>query len=55
VSCPRNQADLARRYGFLLTALRDWEQRRRRPERSAPVLLQVIEREPEAVERALLG
>ncbi len=49
------QADFARRYGFALTALRDWEQGRRRPERSARVLLRVIEREPEAVERALLG
>jgi putative transcriptional regulator len=47
------QADFARRYGFALTALRDWEQGRRRPERSARVLLRVIEREPEAVERAL--
>ena len=47
------QAEFARRYGFALTALRDWEQGRRRPERSARVLLRVIEREPEAVERAL--
>ena len=47
------QAEFASRYGFALTALRDWEQGRRRPERSARVLLRVIEREPEAVERAL--
>ena len=47
------QAEFASRYGFALTALRDWEQGRRRPERSARVLLRAIEREPEAVERAL--
>jgi len=47
------QATFARRYGFALSALRDWEQGRRRPERSARILLLVIEREPEAVERAL--
>lgn len=49
------QAEFAGRYGFALAALRDWEQGRRRPERSALVLLGVIEREPEAVERALAG
>ena len=49
------QAEFAGRYGFALTALRDWEQGRRRPERSARVLLSVIEREPEAVERVLAG
>ncbi len=47
------QAAFARRYGFALSALRDWEQGRRQPERSARILLRVIEREPEAVERAL--
>ncbi|MDU7524874.1 MAG: hypothetical protein E7K72_26495 [Roseomonas mucosa] len=34
-------------------SIRDWEQRRRRPEQAARVLLRVIDREPEAVERAL--
>lgn len=48
-----SQAAFAHRYGFALSALRDWEQGRRRPERSARILLRVIEREPEAVERAL--
>lgn len=47
------QAAFARRYGFALSALRDWEQGRRQPEHSARILLRVIERAPEAVERAL--
>jgi putative transcriptional regulator len=50
-----SQRDFAARYGFALSALRDWEQGRRRPERSARILLKVIEREPEAVERAVRG
>ena len=38
---------------FALSALRDWEQGRRRPERSARILLKIVEKEPEAVTRAL--
>lgn len=49
------QEQFASRYGFALTALQEWEKRRRRPDRSARVLLRVIEREPDAVERALAG
>jgi putative transcriptional regulator len=33
--------------------VRDWEQKRRRPEASARVLLKVIEHRPEAVDAAL--
>jgi putative transcriptional regulator len=33
--------------------VREWEQNRRRPEGAARVLLRVIEREPDAVSRAL--
>jgi putative transcriptional regulator len=33
--------------------MRDWEQRRRSPDPAARTLLQVIDREPEAVDRAL--
>jgi len=36
-----------------LSAVRDWEQGRRQPERSARILLKVVEKEPEAVTRAL--
>ncbi|KZD06769.1 helix-turn-helix domain-containing protein [Oceanibaculum pacificum] len=48
-----SQEQFARRYGFALSALRDWEQGRRQPDRAARLLLRVIEREPEAVQRAL--
>lgn len=47
------QAEFAARFGFDLRALQNWEQRRRRPERPARAFLRVIEREPEAVLRAL--
>ena len=48
-----SQDGFARRYGFSLHAVRDWEQRRRNPEAAARTLLVVIDREPQAVERAL--
>jgi putative transcriptional regulator len=47
------QAAFAARYGFSAAAVRDWEQKRRRPEASARILLKVIELRPEAVEEAL--
>ncbi len=47
------QRAFAEHFGFALSAVRDWEQGRRRPDRSARILLKVIEREPDAVERAL--
>jgi putative transcriptional regulator len=48
-----SQVAFARRYGFTPSALRDWEQSRGKPRRWEEILLRVIEREPEAVERAL--
>jgi len=48
-----SQEAFAQKYGFALSAVRDWEQGRRRPERSARILLKIVEREPEAVTRAL--
>jgi putative transcriptional regulator len=49
-----SQESFAATYGFAISAVRDWEQgRRRRPERSARILLKIVEREPEAVTRAL--
>ncbi len=45
--------EFAARFGFAKDAVKDWEQGRRRPERSARILLKVIEQEPTAVERAL--
>jgi putative transcriptional regulator len=48
-----SQGAFAARFGFSRSSVQDWEQKRRRPEASARVLLRVIEREPQAVERAL--
>jgi putative transcriptional regulator len=48
-----SQEAFAETYGFALAAVRDWEQGRRRPERSARILLKIVEKEPEAVTRAL--
>ncbi len=48
-----SQQAFAATYGFALSAVRDWEQGRRRTERSARILLKIVQREPEAVTRAL--
>jgi putative transcriptional regulator len=48
-----SQGGFAERFGFKVAAVRDWEQGRRQPERSARILLTVIDKEHEAVERAL--
>ena len=48
-----SQARFAERYGLSLATVRDWEQHRRHPDQAARVLLQVIVKEPEAVERYL--
>jgi putative transcriptional regulator len=48
-----SQESFAQTYGFALSAVRDWEQGRRQSERSARILLKVVEKEPEAVTRAL--
>ena len=45
----------ADRFGLDARAVQDWEQGRRVPDRAARVLLTVIERDPEAVDRALAG
>lgn len=48
-----SQRQFAQRFGFDIRAVQDWEQGRRQPERSARVLLKIIDREPKAVDRAL--
>jgi putative transcriptional regulator len=48
-----SQSQFSQRFGFAIDALQDWEQHRRTPDRTARILLKVIEREPEAVSRAL--
>jgi len=48
-----SQARFALTFGISPATLRDWEQGRRHPEGPAKVLLRVIDKEPEAVLRAL--
>jgi putative transcriptional regulator len=50
-----SQPNFARMFRVSVATVRNWEQGRRRPEGPARVLLMVIEREPEAVKRALTG
>lgn len=47
------QAEFAARFHLPLEAIRDWELGRSEPDAAARVLLQVIERDPDAVTRAL--
>lgn len=47
------QEEFARHFGIRLRTLQEWEQGRAEPEGPAQVLLRIIDREPEAVERAL--
>jgi putative transcriptional regulator len=47
------QAEFAAAFGFGLDAVQNWEQGRRRPEGAARAFLKVIDREPDAVRRAL--
>ena len=47
------QVEFALRYRLNVARLRDWEQGRSRPDSAARAYLTVIEKEPEAVERAL--
>ncbi len=49
------QQVFASTYGFTVGALRDWEKGRKRPERTARVLLRVIADAPDAVARAVSG
>jgi putative transcriptional regulator len=48
-----NQEAFALRFGIPLATLRDWEQKRRKPEVAARILLKVIEKNPDAVTDAL--
>lgn len=47
------QPAFAAAFGVPLPTLRKWEQRVRRPQGAARILLKVIEQEPDAVRRAL--
>ena len=48
-----SQGKFAKRFGFAIGNIRDWEQGRSKPTGSTRVLLLVIDREPEAVDRVL--
>ena len=48
-----NQRQFANHFGFALSAVKEWEQGRRKPERSARILLAVIATNPQAIEQAL--
>ena len=48
-----SQSAFARAFGLDVTAIHAWEQGRRRPDRTARILLAVIANEPTAVRRAL--
>jgi putative transcriptional regulator len=50
-----SQDEFAARFGLSVATVREWEQDRRKPEGAARVLLTVIEKEPEAVTRALVA
>jgi DNA-binding transcriptional regulator YiaG len=48
-----SQAAFAQVFGVSVRTVQEWEQRRRKPAGAARALLQVIDREPEAVRRAI--
>lgn len=48
-----SQGEFAAQFGISPATLRNWEQGRRQPEGPARVLLNIIDREPEAVRRVL--
>lgn len=50
-----SQAEFAARFAISIRTLQDWEQGRREPDSTVRAYLTVIEREPDAVERALRG
>ena len=50
-----SQTRFAATFGLDVDAVQAWEQNRRRPDRTARILLAVIAKEPDAVRRALAG
>jgi transcriptional regulator with XRE-family HTH domain len=48
-----SQAAFAERYGFSIGRIRDWEQGRSNIDTPSRILLTVIDKEPDAIERAL--
>ena len=50
-----SRVEFARRFGLQVRQLQDWEQGRKVPSASVHTLFRVIDREPDAVVRALAG
>lgn len=48
-----SQGEFSLHYGFKPATIRDWEQGRRKPDRAARILLTVIDKEPDVIERVL--
>ena len=48
-----SQAQFAMKFGFKVDTVRNWEQAKRVPNAQARALLKIIEKEPDAVKRAL--
>jgi putative transcriptional regulator len=51
----KSARDFERKYHVPARTLEGWEQGRRKPDLTARILLTVIERDPQAVARALTG
>lgn len=48
-----SQAEFAKRYGLSAGTIKDWEQKRRQPDRAAMLLLKVIQQAPDTVAQAI--
>lgn len=48
-----SQAEFAKRYGLSAGTIKDWEQKRRQPDRAAMLFLKVIDQAPDMVARAI--
>jgi putative transcriptional regulator len=46
-----SQREFAEYFGFSLSSVKDWEQGRRNPERAARILLTIIDKEPQVINR----
>ncbi len=48
-----SQAEFAKRYGLSAGTIKDWEQKRRQPDRAAMLFLKVIDQAPDMVAQAI--
>jgi putative transcriptional regulator len=54
-SLEMTQQAFADRFGFSLSSVREWEQKRSRPDKAARVLLMIVKHAPHVVEEATKG